>query len=109
MIAFSDDNCLILVGLTDVPESVSSVKVWEVNGESLEELREIGEMPEEVLEKLKGSRSCEVSSVTVTSTGDTLYIHNNSNPKEIAVCEIGFDGGVWFGFDGGIGLVSRCC
>ncbi|TXG49090.1 hypothetical protein EZV62_024965 [Acer yangbiense] len=66
-IAFSDDNHLILVGLTGVPESVSSVKMWEVKDKSLEELREIGEMPEEVLEKLKGSRSCEVSSVTVTS------------------------------------------
>ena len=41
-----------------MPESVSSVKVWEVKGESLEELREMGEMPEEVVEKLKGSRSC---------------------------------------------------
>ncbi|KAK0573305.1 hypothetical protein LWI29_006135 [Acer saccharum] len=91
-IAFSDDNRLILVGLTGVPESVSSVKVWEVKGESLEELREIGEMPEEVVEKLKGNKSCEVSSVTVTSAGDTLYIHNNSNPEEIAVCEIVEDG-----------------
>ncbi|KAK3223394.1 hypothetical protein Dsin_010419 [Dipteronia sinensis] len=87
-IAFSDDNRLILIGLTGMPESVRSVKVWEVKGESMEELREIGEMPEEVLEKLKGIRSCEVSSVTVTSAGDTLYIHNNSNPEEIAVCEI---------------------
>ncbi|KAL5759857.1 hypothetical protein ACOSQ2_018695 [Xanthoceras sorbifolium] len=84
---FADDR-LILVGLIGVPENVRSVKVWEVKGESLEELREMGEMPEVLLEKLKGSRSCEMSSVTVTSAGDTLYIHNNSNPEEMVVCEI---------------------
>ncbi|KAK1554840.1 hypothetical protein Q3G72_018108 [Acer saccharum] len=89
-IVFSDDNRLILMGLTGVPESM---KVWEVKGELLEDLREIGEMSEDVLEKLKGSKSCEVSLVTCLVWFGLVWFDDD---------EYGL---AWFEFEFWLGLV----
>ena len=89
-------NRLIMVGAVGDSENVKSVKLWEVRGE-LEldwELKEIGEMPEEMVEKLKGESGC-VPSVTVASMADFVYIHNSSEPEEMIVCEAVHEGHKW--------------
>lgn len=81
---------LILVGLTGYEETVQSVKVWEVKGERLEECKEMGEMPQPLVEKLKGS--CCLAAVEATAMEDVVYIHNPSNPEELVKMEMGEDG-----------------
>lgn len=94
---FANDR-LIAVGLTREAEDVKSLKIWQVNikGGSLEELKEIGEMPKALLEKLKGNKeicsgsgSASLTSVSVTSMGDSVYLHNPSNSEDLVLCEIG--------------------
>ena len=81
-------NHLTIVGLVGDHENVKSVNLWEVRGElgSSRELKEIGEMPEEMVEKLKGESGC-VPSIAVASMGDFMYMYNPSEPEEIIVCE----------------------
>ncbi|KAK9276349.1 hypothetical protein L1049_005881 [Liquidambar formosana] len=89
VIGFAGDR-LILVGVIGDAENVKGVKMWEVNGESLE-CGEIGEMPMVLVEKLKGENS-HVSSVAVTAADDFLYICNPSEPEEVVVCEFDSSG-----------------
>ncbi|XP_031277055.1 F-box/kelch-repeat protein At1g23390 [Pistacia vera] len=85
VIAFAG-NRLILVGLTGFAGNVQSVKVWEVKGEWLEECKEIGEMPQPLVGKLKGS--CCLASIEATAMEDVVYIHNPSNPEELVRLEM---------------------
>lgn len=94
----SANDRLIAAGLTGDAEDVKGLKIWQVNikGESLQELKEIGEMPTALLEKLKGNKeigsgcgSASLTSVSVTSVGDSVYLHNPSNPVDLVLCEIG--------------------
>ncbi|GAV70612.1 Kelch_1 domain-containing protein [Cephalotus follicularis] len=77
---------LILVGLIGDAEDVKSVKMWEVDTE-LVKLREIGEMPNSLVNRLKGE-SCYMTSIGVNMMGDHVYIHNPAAPHEIVVCEM---------------------
>lgn len=85
VIAFVNDR-LVLVGLIGDAENVKGVKLWEVKGD-LSELKEIGEMPKELVRKLKGDSPL-VPSIAMTSTGDLAYLHNPSDPRELIMCQI---------------------
>lgn len=92
---FLDDR-LIMVGLLGNSENLRDVKVWELKGESFEFCKEIGVMPEELVEKLKGENTS-LGSIKMCSAADVLYIYNPEEPEEMVVCEI----------NGGEGVVSR--
>ncbi|KAK4261340.1 hypothetical protein QN277_004352 [Acacia crassicarpa] len=82
-------NRLIVAGLVGDMENLKSVRLWEVRGELGEEfgLTEIGEVPAEMVEKLKGENEC-VASISMNTMGDFLYIHNPSELAEIIVGEV---------------------
>ncbi|KAM7269141.1 hypothetical protein ACFE04_024638 [Oxalis oulophora] len=85
---------LILVGLTGRPSDLQKIKVWEgvIDGESEKlVLKEIGELPKEMVKKFKGE-GYSVTSVTVNFKGNFLYIHNPSKTEEIIVCEMVVNG-----------------
>ncbi|MBA0624652.1 hypothetical protein Godav_009968, partial [Gossypium davidsonii] len=86
VIGISGDN-LIMLGLLGNSENVKDIKIWELKGESLELFKEIGAMPKELVEKLKGEHAS-LSSIKVSLTGDVLYIYNPEEPEELVVCEI---------------------
>nr|XP_048322448.1 F-box/kelch-repeat protein At1g23390-like [Ziziphus jujuba var. spinosa] len=77
---------MLVVGLLGNSEDVKSLKMWEVRGESLE-CKEIGEMPASLVEKLK-SDSPYVSSIAMSTMGNFVYLHNQSDPREVIQCEI---------------------
>ncbi|GMN41578.1 hypothetical protein TIFTF001_010799 [Ficus carica] len=79
---------LIAVGVVGSPESIKTVKMWKFSGESLEDVEVVGEMPEEMVEKLKGESSY-VPSVNVVARGSFVFIHNPSEPEEVIQCDIG--------------------
>ncbi|XP_062158788.1 F-box/kelch-repeat protein At1g23390-like [Alnus glutinosa] len=85
VIGFVNDR-MVLVGLIGDAENVKGVKLWEVNGE-MSELKEMGEMPKELVKKLKGESPC-VTSIGMTSMGDFAYLHNPSDPGELIWCEV---------------------
>ncbi|KAE8023492.1 hypothetical protein FH972_009181 [Carpinus fangiana] len=81
-------NRMVLVGLIGDAENVKGVKLWEVEGDMSElKLKEMGEMPTELVEKLKGESPC-VTSIAMTSMGDYAYLHNPSDPGELILCEV---------------------
>ncbi|XVE92386.1 hypothetical protein REPUB_Repub01dG0092800 [Reevesia pubescens] len=84
------DN-LIMVGLLGNFLNVKDVKIWEMKGESFEICKEIGVMPKELVEKLKGERSS-LSSIKMSLMGDFLYIYNPEELEELVVCEINGEG-----------------
>ncbi|GMI70774.1 Kelch domain-containing F-box protein [Hibiscus trionum] len=84
-------NRLIMLGLLGEPKDINEVKVWELSGESFEFNNEIGRMPEDLVEKLKGEGTS-FSSIRVSSIAGFFYIHNPGEPGELAVLEVG-DGG----------------
>ncbi|MBA0575442.1 hypothetical protein Golob_024231 [Gossypium lobatum] len=86
VIGISGDN-LIMLGLLGNSENVKDIKIWELKGESLELFKEIGAMPKELVEKLKGEHAS-LSSIKVSLMGDVLYIYNPEEPQELVVCEI---------------------
>ncbi|XP_059447826.1 F-box/kelch-repeat protein At1g23390-like [Corylus avellana] len=87
LIGFVSDR-MVLVGLIGDAENVKGVKLWEVEGEMSElKLKEMGEMPTELVEKLKGESPC-VTSIAMTSMGDYAYLHNPSDPGELILCEV---------------------
>lgn len=65
---------LILAGLIGHPGHVKTLKIWKVNPETIQ-FDEIGEIPVELLEKLKGENSCFLTSVTLLATKDFIYIY----------------------------------
>ncbi|KAI3694189.1 hypothetical protein L1987_77150 [Smallanthus sonchifolius] len=89
VIGFSDAR-LIVIGMLGEPEDVDGVKVWEVNCNS-SECKEIGEMPENILENLKSHDSF-ISSIDVAMAGNIAYICICSRAEEVIVCEF-IDGG----------------
>ncbi|XP_028754472.1 F-box/kelch-repeat protein At1g23390-like [Neltuma alba] len=82
-------NRLIVAGLVGNMENLNSVKLWEVRGEMGKEFwwMEMGEMPKEMVKKLKGESEC-VASIAMNAMGDFVYIHNPSEPAEMIVGEI---------------------
>ncbi|KDP26620.1 hypothetical protein JCGZ_17778 [Jatropha curcas] len=93
-IGFSNDR-LILVGLTgDDEEEITGVKLWELNVASFDCCREIGEMPKELVEKMREDSS-RVSSVVVNVMGDFVYINNACAPGEVFLCELGSGACKW--------------
>ncbi|XP_057949869.1 F-box/kelch-repeat protein At1g23390 [Malania oleifera] len=85
-VGFAGDR-LILVALAGDAERLGGVKIFEVNRESFER-DEIGEMPEEILEKLRSDDS-PVSSVDVCMAEGYVYVINPCEPKEVVFCELG--------------------
>ncbi|XP_054809796.1 F-box/kelch-repeat protein At1g23390 [Prosopis cineraria] len=80
---------LIVAGLVGDMENLKGVKLWEVRGELGKEFRwmEMGEMPNEMVKKLKGE-SERVASIAMNAMGDFVYIHNPSEPAEMIAGEI---------------------
>ncbi|EOY00538.1 hypothetical protein QUC31_014233 [Theobroma cacao] len=90
VIRFRVDS-LIMLGLLGDPENPNGMKVWELSGESLEFCKEIGMMPKELVEKLKGEGPS-FSSVIVNSMADIFCIYNPEEPEELVVFEVGHKG-----------------
>ncbi|XP_041013184.1 F-box/kelch-repeat protein At1g23390 [Juglans microcarpa x Juglans regia] len=79
---------MVVVGLIGDAENVKGVKLWEVSkGTETVELREVGEMPKELVEKLKG-KSPRLPYIAMTSMGNLAYLHNPSEPGELILCEV---------------------
>lgn len=89
VIGFLNDR-LIVIGMFGEAEDVDGVKLWEVNSESFE-LNEIGELPANLLEKLK-SHNSQISSIDVSMAGSIAYIYISSRAEEVIMCEF-IDGG----------------
>ncbi|XVF85013.1 hypothetical protein PTKIN_Ptkin17bG0084600 [Pterospermum kingtungense] len=85
------DNKMIMMGLLGNSENVKEVKVWELKGESFEFCKEIGMMPKELVEKLKGEYTS-LSSIKICWAGDVMYIYNPEEPEELVVCEMAGEG-----------------
>lgn len=87
---------LILFGLAGDANDANSLRLWEVNCSTFEH-KVIGEMPPEMLERLKNRNSSPLSSIGVASTGDFAYIYNPSDPKVIFYCDFSSAGGCKWG------------
>lgn len=85
-VGFAGDD-LILAGVMGHAQSVKTLKLWKIKPEAME-FDQIGEIPSELLEKLKGEAS-ELSSISLLTAENFVYIYNNSDPVEIILCEIG--------------------
>lgn len=83
-IAWCSGSGVIAVGLTGEAESVSSVVMWEVEGEGACSWR----MPAELLEKLKGDSAGYMPSISVNVMDDFVFIHNPLQPREVIVCHL---------------------
>ncbi|KAL4282117.1 hypothetical protein GQ457_03G026230 [Hibiscus cannabinus] len=86
VIGISRDN-LIMVGLLGNSENVQGIKIWELKGKLFEFSKEIGVVPTELVDKLKGEHAC-LNSIKIISTHDVLYLYNPEEPGELVVCEI---------------------
>ncbi|XVE85106.1 hypothetical protein DITRI_Ditri17bG0065400 [Diplodiscus trichospermus] len=95
VIGISGDS-LIMVALLGNSDDVKDVKVWEVKGESFELCKEIGLMPKELVEKLKGEQTI-LSSIKISLMEDVLYIYNPEEPEELVVCDFNGKGVCWWG------------
>ncbi|KAK4263170.1 hypothetical protein QN277_028625 [Acacia crassicarpa] len=90
---------VILAGLIGEAEDLKGVKLWEVKGEFGSEsgsselrLEEMCEMPEEMVKKLKGEGGW-VSSISMSTTGDSVYLYNPSEPEWVIAGEM--VDGIW--------------
>ncbi|CAI0405232.1 unnamed protein product [Linum tenue] len=83
---------LVLVGLIGdgANQKVKGLKLWELDGETMECGREIGELPADFLKELEPDFAG-LSSVNVNFKGDFLFVTNNSAPERVIVGE--FDDG----------------
>lgn len=77
---------MVVLGVIGDSENVKSVKLWEVKSE-MSEVSEMGEMPKELVGKLKGD-SPRITSIAMTSTGDFVYLHNPLDPGVLVLCEV---------------------
>ncbi|CAN6676166.1 unnamed protein product [Malus baccata var. baccata] len=93
VIGFADDR-LILVGAVGSAENLEGVKVWEVNSVSFECKGLVGEMPEAMVEKLKGESDC-VASIGMSCMGHMVCLHNPWSPEELILCELAEGGCSW--------------
>ncbi|KAM5566975.1 F-box/kelch-repeat protein [Rosa sericea] len=90
---------LVLAGVVGEAEDVKGVKLWEVevevdDDESLELKEMIGDMPEMMVEKLKGESDCEPS-ISMSCMGGLVCFHNGSDPRELILCELENGGCRW--------------
>ncbi|KAB2600383.1 F-box/kelch-repeat protein [Pyrus ussuriensis x Pyrus communis] len=67
--------------------NLKTVKVWEVNGVSLECKRLIGEMPPAMVEKLKGETDY-AGTVLMSCMRDMVCLHNTWSWEELILCEL---------------------
>jgi len=100
-IGFANHDRLIFVGI--IGDDIKSIKLWEVDGESLEVFREIGEMPKQLVERMKVISSEDdaenmicfgmptPSSIGVSLMDDLVYIYISSVGGAIIMCEISGD------------------
>lgn len=79
-----------LIGGGEEERRMRGVKVYEVDGESMERSAEIGEMPRELAEEAFVG----AASIGVCAAEDYVYMHNPWMPEEVAFCELGGGGGV---------------
>lgn len=81
---------MVVVGIMGEEGNVRGVKMWEVKGKLLEEMREMGEMPEACLETLKGEEDewRGMASVSLESAEEMVYIYNPAEGEELVVCEV---------------------
>ncbi|KAM0984153.1 hypothetical protein PS2_011361 [Malus domestica] len=84
----------ILVEAVGSAGNLTTMKVWEVNGVSLECKTLIGEMPPAMVEKLKGETDC-AGTVSMSCTRDMVCLHNTLSPEELILCELVDDGCRW--------------
>lgn len=84
-IAFARDR-LILFGLAGDANNVTSLRLWEVNCDTLEH-KEIGKMPAGMVGRLIKDADSPLSSIGVALAGDFAYVYNPSDPKEIFYCD----------------------
>ena len=91
-VGFAGDD-LILAGVTGHSEKVETLKIWKIMPESME-FDEIGEIPTELLEKLEGEDS-DLTSISLMTAKDFIYICNSSNPEEIIFYEFVDEGWKW--------------
>ncbi|KAL6189955.1 hypothetical protein ACLB2K_036356 [Fragaria x ananassa] len=88
---------LVLGGIVGEAEDVKGVKLWEVkmgDYESLELGEMIGDMPEMMVEKLKGESYYEPS-ISMSCMGGLVCFHNASDPSELILCEVEKGGCRW--------------
>ncbi|XP_077242692.1 F-box/kelch-repeat protein At1g23390-like [Tasmannia lanceolata] len=81
----SNDNKLIQVGLVGSPTDIKSLRIWEVDCENFD-LKLMGEMPLEMLERLKNV-NLPIHSIEICSMGNFVYIYNPSDPRDIFFCD----------------------
>ncbi|KAM1217167.1 hypothetical protein ACFX2I_013388 [Malus domestica] len=81
----------ILVEAVGIAVNLKTVKIWEVNGVSLECKKLIGEMPPVMVEKLKGETDS-TGTVSMSCTRDMVCLHNTWPREELILCEL-VDGG----------------
>ncbi|XVE75013.1 hypothetical protein DITRI_Ditri12bG0063500 [Diplodiscus trichospermus] len=86
VIGISDDN-LIMVGLLGNSDNLKDVKVWKLKSESFQLCKEMGVMPKELVDKLRGEH-LSLNSIKISLMGDFLYIYNPDEPEDMVVCEI---------------------
>lgn len=84
----------VVAGAVGEGEEMKGVKLWEVRGELGKGreywMEEIGEMPKEMVEKMKGEEGYSAApSITMTTVGDYVYIQNTSEPEWMMVWETG--------------------
>lgn len=84
-IGFAGDY-LILSGIIGHAQNVITLKIWKIKPEMME-FEQIGEIPSELLEKLKGENPI-LSSISLTAAENFVYIYNSSDPAELIFCEL---------------------
>ncbi|XP_043702201.1 F-box/kelch-repeat protein At1g23390-like [Telopea speciosissima] len=84
-IGFVDDR-LVLVGLMGEPEDLHGLGLWEVDHDTYE-CRPVGEMPPEMVEKMR-NRNSPLSTVRASMEGGSIYTNNPRNPEQIFFCEL---------------------
>ncbi|KAE9607078.1 putative F-box domain, kelch-type beta propeller [Lupinus albus] len=81
---------LAVAGIVGEGENVKGMKIWVVKGElgSGIVMEELGEMPEEMVEKVMGGSEFGLGSVVVTWVGEFMYVANPVQGEEVVVCEV---------------------
>jgi len=77
---------LTVAGLVGEPGNVREVKLWAVKEEIGSGMEEIGSMPKEMVEKLKGDS--EFGSIEAIWVGNFVYLRNTLVLDELVVCEV---------------------
>ncbi|XP_050204364.1 F-box/kelch-repeat protein At1g23390 [Mercurialis annua] len=108
-IGFANDRLILISLIGETDETVNEVKLFELNCESMEITREIGEMPNFLVEKMRGE-VLSLSSIVVHVMGDFVFIINGSNPEEVFLCELDGHGGgcSWSSVSNGVVNDGEC-